>query len=485
MNKLEKARAYEKKKQKTIPEDTRPAYHVIPAIGWMNDPNGFSEYKDEYHLFYQYYPYDVIWGPMHWGHCTTKDFIRWEYAAAALAPDESYETGCFSGSALENSQGEHFLMYTSHYEDREKNINEETQSIAIGDGLNYHKYENNPVITKEMIPEGFSGEDFRDPKIWLESDDWYAVIGAKKEDGRGAVLLYESNNGYQWEYRKVLFENSGKYGKMWECPDFFELDGKSILIVSPMEMKSDGLEFHDGYGVIYSIGDYDRMSYDYKSEKIKTLEYGLDFYAPQSMRTKDGRRIMIGWMRAWDNDMTPKGFLWTGSMTIPRELTIKSGILCQWPVREIQNYYQNEVYYEHQTLEAGIKKTLPGIAGRTFDLTIEVQTSDFSELTISFAENEQYRTTVTICKDREILQFSRRFSGMMKDVNDSRIMPVEFPAGQISLRILADKYSMEIFVNQGQQAMTFLITTPLEAEGISFLADAETKINVRKYDIVL
>ena len=85
-----------------IPDKERPAFHITPTIGWMNDPNGFSVYKGEYHLFYQYHPYSCEWGPMHWGHVKTKDFIRWERLPAALAPDqEKYDTnGCFSGGAV-------------------------------------------------------------------------------------------------------------------------------------------------------------------------------------------------------------------------------------------------------------------------------------------------------------------------------------------------------------------------------------------------
>ena len=99
---LEQARNYEEVYGDRIPERDRPLFHVVPRVGWMNDPNGFSVYKGEYHLFYQYYPYNTSWGPMHWGHVKTKDLIRWEWLPAAIAPDEEYDNaGCFSGSAAE------------------------------------------------------------------------------------------------------------------------------------------------------------------------------------------------------------------------------------------------------------------------------------------------------------------------------------------------------------------------------------------------
>ena len=109
---LQRARDFEKKYLKyTVSE--QPTFHVTGGIGWINDPNGFASYKGEYHLFFQYYPYDTKWGPMHWGHVKTRDFIKWERLPAALAPDSEYDRdGCFSGGAVEMPDGRHLLMYT-------------------------------------------------------------------------------------------------------------------------------------------------------------------------------------------------------------------------------------------------------------------------------------------------------------------------------------------------------------------------------------
>ena len=108
--KLNKARVYEQKGALKVPEEQRPAFHLSVPTGWMNDPNGFSFYRGDCHLFYQYNPYSVCWDAMHWGHAKTADFIRWEYLPAALAPDEKYdEIGVFSGSAIE-ADGKHVLL---------------------------------------------------------------------------------------------------------------------------------------------------------------------------------------------------------------------------------------------------------------------------------------------------------------------------------------------------------------------------------------
>ena len=109
---LQKARDFEKK-YLPYTQSEQPKFHVTGGIGWINDPNGFAPYKGEYHLFFQYYPYATKWGPMHWGHVKTRDFIHWDRLPAALAPDAEYDRdGCFSGGAVELPDGRHLLMYT-------------------------------------------------------------------------------------------------------------------------------------------------------------------------------------------------------------------------------------------------------------------------------------------------------------------------------------------------------------------------------------
>jgi len=293
---LERAGQYKKMNIPLIPAEQRPSFHACSPIGWMNDPNGFSEFQGEYHLMYQHNPYDRVWGPMHWGHCKSKDFIRWEQLPDALAPDQPYDQkGCFSGSAIEH-EGKHVLLYTGVVEGEDEqgeHYVRQTQCIAIGDGVNYEKLDSNPVINTNMLPKGSSKEDFRDPKIWKDENTFYAVVGSRNEDGTGQILMYSSKNLREWIFSGVLEKCEKRYGLMWECPDFFSLDGKQVLVMSPQNMLAEGLEFHSGHGTLYMLGKFDKEQCRFEKETVKAIDYGLDFYAPQTMETSDGRRIMV------------------------------------------------------------------------------------------------------------------------------------------------------------------------------------------------
>ena len=108
---LKKAREYEAEYGTQITEKERPVYHVTPTVGWLNDPNGFSYFDGQYHLFYQYNPYSTHWDSMHWGHLVSEDMLNWKRLPAALAPDTWYDNfGVFSGSALTAPDGRHLLI---------------------------------------------------------------------------------------------------------------------------------------------------------------------------------------------------------------------------------------------------------------------------------------------------------------------------------------------------------------------------------------
>lgn len=484
---LQKAQEYEKEACPNIPKNQKPSFHVSAPVGWINDPNGFSLYQKEYHLFYQYHPYDTKWGPMHWGHSKTKDFIKWEQLPAALAPDMEYDgQGCFSGSAVEH-QGRHILMYTSVLEKEQQGekIIRQTQSIAVGDGIHYKKAACNPVITEELLPKESSKEDFRDPKMWWDetTHKFYVVVGNRTQDGGGQIVLFSSEDAEHWKREGIVDSSHNQYGTMWECPDLFALDDQWVLVLSPQEMEADGLEFHNGNNTMYIIGSFEKESVRLKRTKIAAIDYGLDFYAPQTVKTADGRRVMIGWMQSWDNPITPNEFNWSGIMSLPRELHIKDNRLLQTPVRELEQYHANPVKYEKVALQS--ETNLAGLSGRQIDMTIDIEGTPQSYMEIALACDDRYKTTLFYNAKENTLTFDRTHAGIRRDIIHQRTIKLDDRQGIIKLRIIMDRYTVEVFANDGEQAMSSLIYTPLEAEGIRFSGSEDVRFDVVKYDVVI
>ncbi len=484
---LNAAIAYEEQEELKIEKDTRPMYHLTSRVGWMNDPNGFSFYDGKYHLFYQYYPYKTHWGPMHWGHAVSDDLIQWTYLPVAMAPDEEYDAnGCFSGSAIELPTGEQLLIYTGVKKESLTNREIQQQCIAIGDGETYKKYKDNPVLTVQDLPENGSKYDFRDPKIWYDHGIYYCVVGNCTEDKDGQILLYCSKDGLEWKFEKILIKNNKRFGKMWECPDFFELDGKQVLIISPQDMLPVGLEFHNGNGTMYISGNYDE-NHNFNEEVYGTIDYGIDFYAPQTLQTQDGRRIMIGWMQNWDTLTYKPEFLWFGQMSIPREILLNEGKLYQRPVREIEQYYGKKTgYYNIQFID---DLSLPGIEGRCIDLSLKIRPTDENEIYKTFevrvADNGIYYTSISYDPHESIIKLDRKYSGIRRAAIHQRRAYVRKQKGELNLRVLIDRFSVEIFVNDGEQVLSMTFYTDACARGINFHADQSVILDVEMHELII
>ena len=488
---LRDARRYEEITERKMEAEEKPGFHLAARVGWMNDPNGFSFYQGKYHLFYQYHPFNSHWGPMHWGHAVSDDLLHWEYLPAALAPDTVYdEAGCFSGSAVELADGRQLLMYTGvHKEVQEDGGVREVQAqcIAIGDGRDYEKYQGNQVLDEKDLPDGGSKYDFRDPKMWKAPDGTFrCVVGNCAPERDGQILLYSSKDGLDWKYEKILAANHGRFGKAWECPDFFELDGKQALLTSPMDMLPQGLEYHNGNGTLCLIGTYDEIEEVFVEEQDQAIDYGIDFYAPQTLLAPDGRRIMVGWMQNWDtcNLHSPER-PWFGQMSLPRELSIVNGRLIQKPIRELEGLRGEEVRHENVTF-SGLTR-LDGIRGRKIDMELSIRPLDeenmYRKFAVRFAQNDTYHTAVSFRPLESIVKIDRKFSGSRRAIIHQRRSRVGSRNGEIKLRIILDMFSVEVFVNDGEYVLSATMYTEKEADGISFLVDGVATMDVVKYDL--
>lgn len=264
---------------------------------------------------------------MHWGHAVTDDLVNWEEKDIALYPDMPYEDdgGCFSGSAIVKDDVL-YMFYTSV----SKGMGQ-TQSLAISrDGETFVKYEGNPIIKESPLGDN---KDFRDPKVIKFGDSYRMVVGAG-QGNVGSILLFKSDDLFNWEYVGKLIEDR-TYGPCVECPDLFEINGKWCLMFSSIKSTPHRVNF--------ALGDFDgeKFIFDDPDDPCFAIETGPDLYAPQTFEAPDGRRILIGWMYNWQKNI-PVGKTHVGAFTIPRELKMSEGRLVMRPVREIMHKIKTE-----------------------------------------------------------------------------------------------------------------------------------------------
>ena len=312
---------------------------------WINDPNGFIWYKGWYHLFYQCFPYSAHWGRMHWGHAVSKDLVNWEEKGIALFPSKTDDrSGCFSGSSIEYKD-KMYIYYTgvNYTEEDPENINcciNDTFTaaqlmITSEDGMKFDNITDKKTAIPPIEDKKIGDKNHtRDPKVWRGKDAWYMVLGSTV-DKNGRLLFYKSSDLKTWQYLNYC-EKDG-FGWMWECPDFFEIDGKGVTIFSPMGFFNDG----NGYDsvAVCMLSSFDENTGKMElSENYQLFDYGIDLYAPQSTTDKDGNRVVIAWARMPEAVITEKGE-WCGMMCIPRFVDVKNNHVYIRPHTNVKNSF--------------------------------------------------------------------------------------------------------------------------------------------------
>jgi len=291
----------------------RPQYHLLPAKNWMNDPNGPIYWKGKYHLFFQYNPNAAVWGDMHWNHAVSEDMVYWKHLPIALAPTPGGpdKDGCFTGSIVVE-KGVPTMLYTG--------VNPEVQCYATSTDPMLGKWDKDPKPVIAAPPPGLNVGGFRDPCPWREGDTWYMGIGSGIKKKGGNVLLYKSADLKNWEYLHPLAsgtwngkitEDTVDSGEQWECPDFFPMGKKYVLLYST-ERK-----------VYWQSGELDKKEMVFHSEHQGLLDDGA-YYAPKSFTDPRGNRILWGWLPETRPVEDYKRAGWAGMMSLPRVLTLGS-----------------------------------------------------------------------------------------------------------------------------------------------------------------
>lgn len=439
-------------KQTMYNEQHRPQIHFTPQKAWMNDPNGMVYANGIYHLFYQYYPDSTVWGPMHWGHATSKDLVHWEHQPIALYPDSiGY---IFSGSAVVDSANTSgfgkdgkvpmVAIFTQHDPKGEKaNTNTfQTQSIAysLDEGATWTKYAGNPVLKNPGI------RDFRDPKVlwYTEGKKWIMTLATGNH-----VTFYSSPDLKAWKKESEFGKTAGAHGGVWECPDMFAMDdnGKKfwVLLVSMNPGAPNG-----GSGTQYFVGDFDGSKFTPFATDARWVDYGPDDYAGVTYANTGNRRLFIGWMSNWQYATKVPTEKWRSATTIPRELHLKrlgeKYFITSMPIAEMASLVKDST-----DLKSNPSGELAGPA------KIVLKTSQAASFSLTLSNSKGQKLVIGFDKDSNQYFIDRRASGKVdfeKGFAGKHTAPRLSTDKNLELTLIIDKASVELFADDGLTVMT-------------------------------
>ena len=372
-----------------------------------------------------------------WGHYISDNMLDWKYQGVALYPDQPFDChGVYSGSALVED-GKMYLYYTGNVklEDGEYDYirtgrEGNTVLVSSEDGIHFgHKKQ---LMRNTDYPDDLTCH-VRDPKVWKEQDTYYMVQGARTKEDVGQILVFTSKDKVNWKFKSRI-ESKEPFGYMWECPDYFTIGDKKILSASVQGLEGGIWEERNVYQSGYFEVEGDILS-SYKLGEYKLWDYGFDYYAPQSFETEDGRRIHISWMgmpdcEAYTNLTIADG--WQHCFTLPREIYVKDGKICQRPIRELD-------YKEAITKIAENK--LQADSCKAYDLKIDkIQNNQFC---IALAEELLLEYT----DGRFRMRFTDNRKTCVSAGRDCRYVETDEVT---NIRVIADVSSVEVFVNDGE-----------------------------------
>jgi len=444
-------------------EPFRPQLHFSPKAHWMNDPNGMVYYKGTYHLFFQYYPGGINWGPMHWGHATSKDLLHWKELPIALYPDSL--GFIFSGSAVVDYQnttgfGKNGIVpmvaiFTHHDPKGEKaghnDFQNESLAYSLDEGNTWTKYAGNPVLKNPGI------RDFRDPKVmwYAPGKKWVMTLATLDH-----ITFYSSSNLKDWKKESEFGKQLGAHGGVWECPDLFpmQLEGKTywVLIVNLNPGGPNG-----GSATQYFIGDFDGTTFKPINKDSKWADYGPDEYAGITWSNTGTRKIFLGWMSNWEYAGQLPTEKWRNAMTLPRELSLTKingeMILVSNLAKEL-----NTIALKPLTSKAALtidKPEFPVTRALPDQFKIKFSLDRLNTYTLKFQNDAGEQLLVGYDKEEGRYFIDRTKSGEVSfNPNFAKILyaPRLATTANSDITMVFDASSVELFADHGLSVMTSL-----------------------------
>lgn len=438
-----------------------PTFHVASPGGWINDPNGLCHFSGRWHAFFQLHPFGAQWGLMHWGHASSADLVHWRPEPVALAPSlEAERAGVYSGSALSGPDGLLYAFYTAH---RWRNgVNEDDGNLEVqclatsADGI---RFEKRGVVVGN--PEGL--RDFRDPKVWRQGDAWLMVVGRRSPDGRGEIVLHRSEDLLSWRPAGVLYRHPDPSVYMLECPDFFELEAPDgarrwVLCFSAMGARPRGYRFRNFNNAGYLVGTWQPDGPFVPEGDFRPLDWGQNFYAPQTLEAPDGRRILMGWMSPNGGAMPTQDDGWCGQLTVPRELALEAdGALRCAPARELEALWGPARELGALELAANEELTVAGdLTVGCVDVTLDLgaSTAERCGLKVHATADGSFTYVAYDDQTRRVVLDRQAARAGERGYRAAPVARSLRATGELTLRVLLDRGSVEVFVGDGAQVLS-------------------------------
>ncbi|MBP7694585.1 MAG: glycoside hydrolase family 32 protein, partial [Anaerolineales bacterium] len=362
----------------------------------------------------------------------------------APTPGGPDQAGCWSGCAVDNA-GVPTLIYTG--------VHPQTVCLATGsaDMRQWTKHPASPVITGAPANVAAqNGGHFRDPFVWREAGCWHMVIGSQVEGRGGLVLHYRSEDLLNWEYQGPLLAGDSAQTEpvwtaaMWECPNFFALDGQHLLFFSAQSAEGELL-----YPVYYA-GAYNGQHFEPKTQGL--LVHGQTFYAPLAMRLDDGRVMVWGWLKEARSSEACLAAGWAGAMSLPMTLGLTpAGELQIAPAAELQALRQTPRRFTDLALIPGQADWLAGLHGNRLEIEAVFEAGPEAEFGLQLLSSPGgEEQTHLIYNSREgRLSLEAADSSLSPTVDRSR-RQASLQLGsdhELRLRVFVDGSIIEVFAN--------------------------------------
>jgi len=423
----------------TVSDELALHYHLMHPGGDSEpgDPNAAFYLDGTYHLHYILrHPWEGE-DSFSFVHVTSPDMLHWEWQTTKLQPSFTGH-GMFSGTGFLTKEGKPAVIYHGRASGRNQIASAKDRALSAW-GKPY------PVEPKNA--DGTAPAMYHwDPDCFRIGDTYYAISGGPNPP------LFKSQDLINWQFIGDFLQHEmtdAAIGEDISCPNFFPLGNKWMLLC-----------ISHPFGCRYYIGDWDaaaeqfvpevhgRMNWRRPEQSIYETKY-RDFFAPESVLTPDGRRVMWAWLTTLNEAINLKSI-----QSLPRELTLAAdGSLRIHPLREIETLYDGEPRILHnitatppeQPHSSETSEPITELAGDALEIRLVIDREEAQRKRFGvqlFADDTQPGLPILLHPENGTLRVG---------TTEAPFAVADLPPGEsVELRIFVDKYLVEVFANERQ-----------------------------------